>query len=161
MVLVDAAMLTLLNGAMMPAPAARPALAGFHQGVIPAPNNGVELARGIHADAQARFAALLMSPVPVLATIMRQQLEQTATMAVDGASSLIDFAQSSPQVPAFEGGPLTDASDAYFDNDVMMGGESGEGVGGGSGVEMTGATAMVGAAAAALALMNIRQQQHN
>ena len=72
--------------------------------------------------------ALLMSPLPVLTHVMRQTIQQTAQAAADGASSLLELAQ---------------------DDDVMMGEAEQD--------PSMGSTAMVGAAAAALALLNMRR----
>jgi len=73
---------------------------------------------------QAQAAALLMSPFPVLAQMMRQSLEQTAAQAAEGADSLLGLSTS---------------------DDVEMSDGS------------VGNTVMVGAAAAALALLNMRR----
>ena len=77
-------------------------------------------------------AALLMSPLPVLTAMWRQTLEQSAQAAAAGANSLLDLAQ---------------------EEDVMMGDISSEEAG-------IGNTAMVGAAAAALALLNLAQARN-
>ena len=73
---------------------------------------------------QAQAAALLMSPFPVLAQMMRQSLEQTAAQAAEGADSLLGLSTG---------------------DDVEMSDGS------------VGNTVMVGAAAAALALLNMRR----
>lgn len=91
----------------------------------------------VEQNAQTHAAALLMSPMPVLATMMRQQLQMSAMQYAQGANNLLDLASSDDDL-------LTQTSD------ISM-----------SDVEQAdiGTTAMVGAAAAAIALMNLRGAQ--
>ena len=146
MVLLDPTMLMLLNGAV-PTPAAnRPVM--MHAGALnmqgPAP------AQVIAADQQMRFNAMLMSPIPVLAQMVRKNLEESATAAVQGATNLVDFASTN----SIYGG---DTGDVPMLDDLPNMEDGAAAASGGSGA--MGSTAMVGAAAAALALMNIRAQQ--
>uniref|UniRef100_A0A7S2GKI6 Secreted protein n=1 Tax=Haptolina brevifila TaxID=156173 RepID=A0A7S2GKI6_9EUKA len=85
------------------------------------------------APMRAHATAMLMSPMPVLTNIVRHQIQQTAMRSAQCASNLLDLSMSDSDVP-MEAEPLLEVPE-------------GEGVG---------STAMVGAAAAALALMNLR-----
>ena len=76
---------------------------------------------------QAQAAALLMSPLPVLTTVLRQQMAAAAGAAADGAANLVDFA-----------GGEDDAMDMEVES-------------------YTGGTSMVTATAAACALLAMRR----
>ena len=91
----------------------------------------------VHANvsplARAQATALLMSSTPVLAQTVRHQITQTALQSVNAAQSMLDLSTS-----------IGDDDENMVPNMLP---ES----------EDTGTTAMVGAAAAALALMNMRR----
>lgn len=130
MVVLDAAMMQammLLNSAAVAQPRAG----------VQAQMNAVAMPEQMQAaQMQARMQALLMSPTPILAQIVRHQLAASANLVAQGANSLLDLSASDDGVPGM----------------VPMEDEQG-GVGGESSV---GSTAMVTAAAAALALMRLR-----
>ena len=131
MVVLDAAMMQammLLNSAAVAQPRAG----------VQAQMNAVAMPEQMQAaQMQARMQALLMSPTPILAQIVRHQLAASANLVAQGASSLLDLSANEDGVPGM----------------VPMDEEQG-GVGGES--SAIGSTAMVTAAAAALALMRLR-----
>ena len=92
----------------------------------------------VEQNAQTHAAALLMSPMPVLATMMRQQLQMSAMQYAQGANNLLDLASSDDDLLTQTGDISMSDVDAQAD---------------------IGTTAMVGAAAAAIALMNLRGAQ--
>mmetsp|Transcript_13346 Transcript_13346/g.34224 ORF Transcript_13346/g.34224 Transcript_13346/m.34224 type:complete len:173 (+) Transcript_13346:2-520(+) len=132
MVLLDNAMLLLLNGAALPMqPALRTQAAVNMHG--PAMNMNMPALN-------TPGAALLMSPFPVLATMMKEQLQASALRYVQGANDLMDMAMSDDGM-SDTASMLSDS----IDEAALPPQE-----------ESIGATAMVGAAAAAMALMQLR-----
>mgnify|MGYP006161109533 CR=1 FL=1 len=117
--LLDGAMMLMLNGALTPLPV-RPTVNW---------NGGAAAVNGMpyNVNLQAVGAALLMSPLPVLTQLARQQIELTALQAAQAAATMADL--SSIEMGGSE------ALAPSFDSDA------------GAGV---GAATMVGAAAAAL-----------
>ena len=153
--LVDPTMLMLLNGAV-PGPVATGrgptmmnAAALNLQGDVP----GTQLAQQQYAlhEQQVRFNAMLMSPIPVLAQLVKKNLADSATAAVQGATALADFAAQQTA------GAFDPAGDVPMLDDIPDIEDAA--AASGDGGTISGSTAMVGAAAAALALMNIRAQQ--
>ena len=128
----NAAMMLLLNGAAVAPPRA---------GVQAQMNAVGGVAMPLHMEAQARIQAqmqaLLMSPTPILTQIVRQQLAASANLVAQGANALVDLSASDDGVPGLV--PMEEEPSG-------MGGES----------QSVGSTAMVTAAAAALALMRLR-----
>ena len=51
------------------------------------------------AHMRAHAAAMLMSPLPVLAQTMRHQLQQTALQSVQAATNLLDLSMSEAEMP--------------------------------------------------------------
>ena len=125
----NAAMMLLLNGA-----AVAPPRAGVQMGAV----GGVAMPPHMEAQArmQAHMQALLMSPTPILAQMVRQQLAASANLVAQGANALVDLSASDDGIPGMV--PVEDESSGM--------GES----------QSIGSTAMVTAAAAALALMKLR-----
>merc|ERR1712196_559151 len=119
--------MNVLNAAVpAAAPALRPAANGFGDHVPPMPM-------------RMPPAALLMSPMPVLATMMRHSLQQTALQTASAASNLLDLATSETPMASEDVQMLEDAQ-MFTPPEVPA----------------VGGAAMVGAAAAALALINMR-----
>jgi len=124
--LLDSAMMLLLNAGVAPTqPALRAqATANFVEpaGLVQTPiwNNPQQ-------------AALLMGPFPILATMMREQLQQQAMNYVNGAQQLLDLSMSDDDAA------MSDISDIPPLDEQSIG-----------------TTAIVGATAAAVALLQLR-----
>ena len=88
-------------------------------------------------NAQAHAIQTMYGGVPMLTNILRNQIVQTAKAAVVGAGALVDLSMSG------------DDDITMFDDTEYPPAEAG-----------VGSTAMVGAAAAALALLNLQQVRH-
>jgi len=128
--LVDTTIALLLNSGIAPTPALRtPPMS------MSAAAGGVQLPTVVNPQQ----AALLMGPFPVLATMMREQLQQTAMNYVQGANTLMDFAMSeSGGDDAMSDIAMSEVSEVPPLDEQSMG-----------------ATVMVGATAAAVALMQL------
>ena len=87
-------------------------------------------------------SAALLGPFPVLATMMRQELERNAMAYVQGAGHLIDFSMSDD-----DNSDSSSMADSVMTDSISLPPLTEQSIG---------ATAMVGAAAAAVTLLKLR-----
>jgi hypothetical protein len=100
--------------------------------------------------------ALLMGPFPVLATMMRESLQRTAAAYVQGATNLLDLSMSDAMSDSTMSDSMSDAmSDYSYDAEMSEIGLPP------LDEQSITTTAIVGATAAAIALLNLRGGAHH
>ena len=96
-----------------------------------------------NGNAQAQAQALLMSPLPVLTTLVRQNIERNMQAAANGASAMLELATNTDLAADME-------VDTIMDTDMADAADP-------DGLPPIGSTAMVTATAAAFALLHMRR----
>ena len=134
--LVDTAAMLLLSSGLA---GSQPALRQQAAVQMQANGAGAQLLHMPQVYNNPQNAALLMGPFPVLATMMRESLQQTAAAYVQGATNLLDLSMSDDDAAMSE---VSDAEMPPLDEQSIS------------------STAMVGATAAAIALLNLRGGAH-
>lgn len=147
--LVDTAALLLLASSTQPALRRH----GTHQMQAPA---GAQLMNMPQIYNNPQNVALLMGPFPVLATMMRESLQRTAAAYVQGATNLLDLSMSETMSDSTMSDSMSDAmSDYSYDAEMSEIGLPP------LDEQSITTTAIVGATAAAIALLNLRGGAHH
>ena len=152
--LVDTAALLLLASSTQPALRRH----GTHQMQAPA---GAQLMNMPQIYNNPQNVALLMGPFPVLATMMRESLQRTAAAYVQGATNLLDLSMSETMSDSTMSDSTMSDSMSDATSDYSYDAEMSEiGLPPLDEQSIT-TTAIVGATAAAIALLNLRGGAHH